>query len=303
MSDGGTLPWKVQRVDESRGPACDYSAVHKPLPAPPKNTRWYKDNDGHWSLIRDDSSDKSKIKYKLAVGEAWHLRGNRPVPTLIPIPLERNENKAVGSESLDGDTTDQIAEKDGEEEHPTAVEGVHYLIHTIVPSDTFAGLCLRYRIKPHDLRRVNRFSGNNLRLAPHNLIIPLGPDGQGLNGGQVREQNRNCPEFKLHALQGEFPALRQAECKAYLELADWHLGEAIKAARDDEKWEKREEQKAEAAQSDRNVRKVEKKAEEQKVVAVHVGVPVDFPTENTDEDGGLKEPLLRNIELPFRHER
>ena len=270
-----------------RKTACDYADIQQPL-ATPKGARWLKDKDGHWSLVRDDSGDKSKRKYKLAVGEVWHVRGNRPAPTLVPIPLEKNK-PAVGN-----DAPDENAEKDEQEEHPTAVEGLHYLVHTITPSDTFSGLCLRYRIKPHELRRVNRFSGSNLRLAPHTLIIPLGPDGQGLNGGKVREQNRNCPEFKLHALQGEIPSLRHAECKAYLELAGWDLAEAIKAAREDEEWEKQEKEKVEMTRS------IEGKANEKKVLDVHVAVPADIPTENEGESG-LKEPLLRKIELPSRH--
>lgn len=221
------------------------------------------------------------------------MRGNRPAPTLVPIPLEKNQ-PAV----RDDTSTDELVEKDGQEEHPTAVEGTHYLIHTVLPSDTFSGLCLRYRIKPHELRRVNRFSGSNLRLAPHTLIIPLGPDGQGLNGGKVREQNRNCPEFKLHALQGEFPSLRHAECKAYLELADWDLAEAIKAAREDEEWEIQEEQRVE------KTRPSEKWSQEKEVLDVHIAVPADIPTEKEGEDGGgLREPLLRKIELPSRHGR
>ena len=290
MSEGGQLPWKVQQIDESRGPPCDYSDIQKPL-STPNGAKWLKGKDGHWSLVRDDTEDKSKRKYKLAVGEVWHVRGNRPAPTLVPIPLEKNES-AVAK-----DASGEHAEKDGQEEHPTAVEGTHYLIHTVVSSDTFSGLCLRYRIKPHELRRVNHFSGSNLRLAPHTLIIPLGPDGQGLNGGKVREQNRNCPEFKLHALQGEIPSLRHAECKAYLELADWDLKEAIKAAREDEEWEKQEKEQVETTRS------IEGKAKEKKVLNIHVAVPADIPTENEGEDLGLKEPLLRKIEMPSRHGR
>ena len=259
--------------------------------ATPNGAKWVKDEDGHWRLVRDDTDDKSKRKYKLAVGEVWHVRGNRPAPTLVPVPLEKNQS------ALGDDTPDENTEKDGQEEHPTAVEGVHYLVHTITPSDTFSGLCLRYRIKPHELRRVNRFSGSNLRLAPHTLIIPLGPDGQGLNGGKVREQNRNCPEFKLHSLQGEIPSLRHAECRAYLEMANWDLAEAIKAAREDEEWEKQEEQRLEKTGPNGNM------TEEKKILDVHIAVPADIPTENADDDGGLKEPLLRKIELPSRHGR
>jgi hypothetical protein len=266
--------------------ACDYRDIQKPL-AMPRGAKWHKDADGHWSLVRDDADDKTRRRYKLAVGEAWHVRGNRPAPTLVPIPLDK-PRPAVGGGVEAEDTTEddenaaQQGSKTEDEEHPAAaVEGIHYLVHTIVPSDTFSGLCLRYRIQPHVLRRVNRFSGTNLRLAPHELIIPLGPDGQGLNGGTVREQNRNCPEFKVHALQGEVPSLRRAECKAYLEMAEWDLAEAIRAAREDEEWE-------------------EGTASEETDATVEIAVPADMPTGSADGDGGLKEPLLRKMELPRR---
>mmetsp|Transcript_12742 Transcript_12742/g.27559 ORF Transcript_12742/g.27559 Transcript_12742/m.27559 type:complete len:304 (+) Transcript_12742:114-1025(+) len=300
MADGGTLPWRVQKIDESRGPAGDYSAIHKPLPDPGPGVSWHRDeSSGEWSLVRSDEG-KEKIKYKLRVGETWHVRAGRAAPTLVSVPVDQHEqvlNVTVEGTGTDGPTTDAEGEDgDGEgkeqqqqqEEKRPAIEGEHYLMHTILPTDTFSGLCLRYRIKPHVLRRINRFSGSNLRLAPHSLIIPLGPNGEGLNGGTVRVQDTSCPEFKLHALQAEFPSLRHAECKAYLELADWDLEEAKKAAADDDAWECEEEAK-----------RLEKERREarKKVVDVHVAVPVDAPSDGKG-DGGLTEPLLRHFELP-----
>jgi hypothetical protein len=72
----------------------------------------------------------------------------------------------------------------------------------------------------------------------------------------------------------------------------------MEAARDDEEWEKHEGQKAEAI-----AKEAEEKAERKEVVSVHVAVPAEIPSENFSEEGGLKEPLLRKIELPSRHGR
>lgn len=299
MADGGTLPWRVQKIDESRGPAGDYSAVLKPLPDPPDGVSWHKNSDtGEWSLVRSDE-DKAKIKYKLAVGDTWHVRAGRVAPTLISVPIDLQKEEQVQHITVDSasdDTTDGKEEggkEQGEEgEKRPAIEGVHYLVHTIVQTDTFQGLCLRYKIKPHELRRVNRFSGTNLRLAPHNLIIPLGPNGAGLNGGTVREQDRSCPEFKLHALQNEFPTLRQAECRAYLEISDWDLDAALREAAEDDAWERQDEQRRAREEKE----KEEKVRAKNKVVNVHIAVPAEAQT--SDGDGGLTEPLLRKFELP-----
>ena len=302
MADGGTLPWRVQKIDESRGPAGTYSSIRKPLPEPGPGVSWHRDDStGEWSLVRSDEG-REKIKYKLGVGETWHVRAGRAAPTLVSVPVSQHEKVLdVTVEGTDGPTDDAVGSrvpvdgKDDDKERHTqkeerpAIEGEHYLIHTILPTDTFSGLCLRYRIKPHVLRRINRFSGSNLRLAPHSLIIPLGPNGEGLNGGTVRVQDKSCPEFKLHALQAEFPSLRHAECKAYLELADWDLDAAKKAAAADDDWEREEEAK--------RLREDESKQVKKKVVDVHVAVPADLSSKS-EVDGGLTEPLLRKFELP-----
>jgi len=47
-----------------------------------------------------------------------------------------------------------------------------YIEHTVLPTDTLQGLCLKYKITPTKLRQINGFSGSNLHLAPAVLKIP-----------------------------------------------------------------------------------------------------------------------------------
>jgi hypothetical protein len=47
-----------------------------------------------------------------------------------------------------------------------------FIEHTVLPSDTFQGICLKYKIGALELRRANGFSGTNLLLAPNRLKIP-----------------------------------------------------------------------------------------------------------------------------------
>ena len=46
------------------------------------------------------------------------------------------------------------------------------ITHKVLSTDTIQGICLRYKISPHELRKANHFTGDNLHLAPETLIIP-----------------------------------------------------------------------------------------------------------------------------------
>jgi hypothetical protein len=60
--------------------------------------------------------------------------------------------------------------------------------HDIQTSDTFAGICLRYKISPAELRRENGgFSGTNLFLAPNPLKIPK----REIEESKVEEEEEN----------------------------------------------------------------------------------------------------------------
>uniref|UniRef100_A0A7S2A3L4 LysM domain-containing protein n=1 Tax=Trieres chinensis TaxID=1514140 RepID=A0A7S2A3L4_TRICV len=66
------------------------------------------------------------------------------------------------------------------------VEGVDYALHTVLPTDTLWGICLRYSVDPLRLRRVNVFSGSNLHFAPPTLLVPLRGD-EAKDGGPAEE--------------------------------------------------------------------------------------------------------------------
>mmetsp|Transcript_15637 Transcript_15637/g.22274 ORF Transcript_15637/g.22274 Transcript_15637/m.22274 type:complete len:232 (+) Transcript_15637:156-851(+) len=225
MAEGAQLPWKMQKVDASRGPAGNYSSLSSPLPKPPKGMKWEQDTETHeWQLIEE--------------------------VTLAP------------DNSLKG------AEINNNNKGP--------LEHIVLPTDTLAGICIRYKVTPTQLRQANRFSGSNLSLAPSKLIIPV-------NGVVVvQKQDESSPEFKIHALISILPQLNRTEAQAYLKMADWDLKCAIQDAKDDLAWEAS--QKASPP-----------------VLIAHEAIPVllqghgDFPTPSSSE---LElTPLLTPVEL------
>eukprot|EP00566_Odontella_aurita_P035030 CAMPEP_0113550554 /NCGR_PEP_ID=MMETSP0015_2-20120614/14047_1 /TAXON_ID=2838 /ORGANISM="Odontella" /LENGTH=80 /DNA_ID=CAMNT_0000451375 /DNA_START=91 /DNA_END=330 /DNA_ORIENTATION=+ /assembly_acc=CAM_ASM_000160 len=55
MSEGGQFPWKVQKVDTSRGPPGKYDQISRrePLPRPPVGMTWVRDEETReWSLSK-----------------------------------------------------------------------------------------------------------------------------------------------------------------------------------------------------------------------------------------------------------
>ena len=104
------------------------------------------------------------------------------------------------------------------------------LYHDVGETDTFQGICLRYKVTPMELRRANKMLGNNLKLAPSKLVIPTTDDTC-----QKRRVMEPTKEEKIVALVKEVSQvakLTYSEARAYLELADWDLGCAIGNAKE-----------------------------------------------------------------------
>jgi LysM repeat protein len=137
--------------------------------------------------------------------------------------------------------------------------GEPYLNHVVLPTDTLQGLCLAYKISATRLRMENGFSGNSLQLAPKKLRIPTvtsvnnktNNDGGGVSNGEtpsssaininhkgmmIRCQDQSSREYKLYAFVAEIETMELVEAKAYLDLANWDLEEALRSAREDEGW-------------------------------------------------------------------
>lgn len=265
MSMGGQFPWKVQHIDTSRGPVGSYKHIsqHQPLPKPPAGTTWVRDEETReWSLVKcseagepvvnssePPSSLSSPPRTDSADGNIPVVKGvdvpNPPTPealATLDIPpcllssFRSTECSTPQHPAPPKRSSSSILSED-------AVEGVDYVIHTVLPADTFSGLCLRYKISALHLRRANRFSGTNLRLAPPRLVIPLGKNGA--KGGSIRVQDKESPEYKLHELMAAVPGLSNTtEGKSYLLMSGWDVAEAIEAAKDDLGWERQNEELA-----------------------------------------------------------
>jgi hypothetical protein len=236
MADGGLYPWNRQTIDESRGPAGSYDAVHGSLPDLPNGVAWQRnEKTREWSLIRvDQQQEKDKYQYRLQRATAWNPHTGREQLTVRPVPKKIAVDKSNSED--DAATIATIGSNNEEEEEvaaPAPVLGKDYVIHTVLPSDTFSGLCLRYKIKAVTLRQCNQFSGTNLMLAPSQLLIPL-----TTALGNLRLQDTSSPEYKMQMLLAEFPHLSSVERKAYLEMNDYDVDLTLEQIRADAVWEK-----------------------------------------------------------------
>jgi LysM repeat protein len=250
MSEGGQLPWKRQPI-VVRGPTADYSRLRTPIPDPPGGWKWLR--EGH---------DLKLVEEK-----------------------EQDSNAQTSGESCVGSRYLRIKQATQSPVTPEAVEHVDYLVHTVLPSDTLAGICLRYKVSAMQLRRVNRFSGSNLSLAPAKLVIPLTDKVT-----QIQLQDRSSPEYKMQAMLIEFPCLRESERKAYLQLNDWDLEAAKRNARDDICWEQARKVRDEVLQ----------KKSTQPIMEIHTGIPLQSKSfihkrtycDSSSPSNELLEPLL-----------
>ena len=103
------------------------------------------------------------------------------------------------------------------------------LYHEVTETDTFQGICLRYKVTPVELRRANKMLGTNLKLAPSKLIIPSNESNHKRN---VLEPTKEEKIASLVKEVSRVTKLSYSEARAYLELADWDLGCAIGTVKD-----------------------------------------------------------------------
>ncbi|KAL3905334.1 MAG: hypothetical protein SGARI_004511, partial [Bacillariaceae sp.] len=143
MSEGARFPWKLQKTQNA--PTVSYKNIRKPLRAPSGKQWHYEKSTKEWSLVDVPKGIVDGIPY---VGQA----------EVVVDALAVDEN---GHPVGEGDDSD------------AATWGTApYLEHLVQPTDTFEGICVRYKLTPSELRRANHFSGSNLQLAPNPLKIP-----------------------------------------------------------------------------------------------------------------------------------
>lgn len=227
------MPWKRQTIDESRGPVGSYTAVHRALPDLPDGVAWQQDpTTRDWSLVRvDQQQERNKQQYCLQRAMAWNPHTGRE--QLVVKPVLKSLVKTTET-TVVVNSDDVVQDEDAP---PLPVLGRDYVVHTVLPSDTFSGLCLRYKIKPVMLRRINQFSGTNLALAPSKLLIPL---GKGVTLDALKLQDTNSSEYKMQLVLAEFPSLTALERKAYLDMNEWDVEKTLQEIRQDTEWEQKQ---------------------------------------------------------------
>ena len=202
-------------------------------------------NDNKSSTIEDDHSTSTN--------QQWEMLSERSGSTAILISFSGSVSNASYSFPNRCSSPSVLKNKFV----LTESNGEAYIYHVVLPTDTLQGLCLAYKISATRLRMENNFSGNSLQLAPKKLRIPNNvvksktlassspSKGEGGVGGSnnnnnkgmmIRVQDTTSKEYKLYAFVAEIPTMELVEAKAYLDLSNWDLEEALRSAREDEGW-------------------------------------------------------------------
>ncbi|KAL7517642.1 hypothetical protein ACHAWX_002551 [Stephanocyclus meneghinianus] len=255
MSEGGLLAWKIQKV---RRPAngiqstCNFTDLNRPLPDPPKDQMWIQ-HGREWKLVPVACAVPEDIGTgALTAAAAESVPGvssgvTEAVAVSMAVPVVPSSSPSTAVDKVSADAAGQIFEN-------AAIEqGVMY--HEVQPSDTFQGICLRYKITPTELRRANKMMGTNLRLAPERLVIPLNDKNSSLRNddgkrgstkeeqiaklvwevsNRLRRQSDN-DITKQQQIRLSSP-LEYPEARAYLDLNDWDLEKAVENAMEDLGW-------------------------------------------------------------------
>lgn len=156
--EGGVYPWRVQPLDQHRGKPADYTQLLRPLPDLPKGKQWVKDeNTREWRVVTtDDYPDIRDGNWKADPDDGVVTRKSGVVIDADDTELHIDMNV---------DTVEINKYR--------LPNGCDYLLHRVQETDTFQGICLKYKLKPIVLRQTNCFSGNSLLSAPDVLVIPI----------------------------------------------------------------------------------------------------------------------------------
>lgn len=127
-------PWKRQRPELDGVVYVDYTQILKPLPAPPDGLTWVKRRVEEDVFVQEEGEQ----------GEADVVRAARFVWELVEKPVRPGQEEAA---------EEPLVELEDDEQLPDFIE------HTVLATDTMAGLRLRYKITPAELRKHNDFAG------------------------------------------------------------------------------------------------------------------------------------------------
>mmetsp|Transcript_17917 Transcript_17917/g.25389 ORF Transcript_17917/g.25389 Transcript_17917/m.25389 type:complete len:229 (-) Transcript_17917:114-800(-) len=209
-------PWNRQKIRTPKNGVsaeCNFSQLSKPLPPPPTGMMWYQDaTNKEWTLI----------SMVTATAEALNL-DNAAIVDENPATAATSGGDIVAAVPVAVQSATPLQNK-----NTSTSRGVLY--HEVTETDTFQGLCLRYKVTPVELRRANKMMGTNLKLAPSKLVIPANDSNQKLKN--VLEPTKEEKIVSLVKAVSRVAKLSYTEARAYLELADWDLGCAIGNVKD-----------------------------------------------------------------------
>ena len=236
MSEGGWLPWKVQKIKNHRGPMGDYSNIRCQLPDPPRGMKWVKDESTReWSVVPITTTTAAAATDAVAVpissSSSTATATVVQVQEIIPgISTTTNNNSSTNTmdnviqaqavpivevSNDDNGTTKTISSVKAAASSNNNDEYV-YVEHEVKPMDTFQGICLKYNVSPTTLRQYNNFSGSNLRLGPEILIIPISLETLTTRGISARPIERTTEQINIASFLEYFPKGRvnRREAKA-----------------------------------------------------------------------------------------
>ncbi len=284
MSEGGLFPWRIQKIQYPKnGRPGNYANLSRPLPDPPKDQIWVQDgNTRDWKLVplvvattaaiaaeEEESQDDNTATAAAAaacddtVPNDNHDHGVStaipiPLPTVeVAIPINRNTttNDNNNNSNCNDETSSSYYDSNGNR------------CHAVQSTDTFQGICLRYKVTPTELRRANKMvlmDLNNLTLYTR-LIIPHGstitssshPTNNTKQQQHYQGKDGVDPENakKITALLSKVSSyyssslssrsntnvntstkLTYSEARAYLEIEDWDLHRAMESVCEDFGW-------------------------------------------------------------------
>ena len=148
MSEGGLYPWRRQRPELDGVSYVDYSEILKPLPPPPDGLVWVKRRVEAAVDVEEAEADEVVIMegdQGPEEGSSVVVRAARFVWELVEKPARATD----GQEEVEA----PLVELEDDDNLPD------FIHHTVLATDTMAGLRLRYKITPSELRKHNDFSG------------------------------------------------------------------------------------------------------------------------------------------------
>ena len=137
-------PWNRQKIRQPKNgvsATCNFAELSKPLPLPPPGMMWIQDAASkEWSLVPLNTATAQAVVVDDDSGTAGGLTSdaasNGDIVCALPIVSIQNATPLVNQNDDENTTTNGV------------------LYHEVSETDTFQGICLRYKVTPTELRQL-----------------------------------------------------------------------------------------------------------------------------------------------------